>query len=57
MALFWIVHDVEGARGVRIEKSHALIFARLNAMIDGFGARSSRRMRSTRRPRSAFRNG
>ena len=24
MALFWIVHDVEGARGVRIEKSHAL---------------------------------
>ena len=37
MALFWIVHDVDGARVVRIEKSHALIFARLNAMIDGMG--------------------
>ena len=37
MALWWLVHDVDGARVVRIEESHALIFAQLNAMKDGFG--------------------
>ena len=39
MALFWIVHDVDGARVVRIEESHALIFARFKAVIDGFGGK------------------
>jgi len=37
MPLFWIVHEVGGERRVRIEEAGAEIFARLNAMIDGFG--------------------
>ena len=37
MALFWLVHEIDGARVVRIQEGGALIFARLNAMIDGFG--------------------
>jgi hypothetical protein len=37
MALFWIVHQIEGQPCVRIQEGGALIFAQLNAMIDGFG--------------------
>lgn len=39
MALFWLAHEVDGVRVVRIEEGGALIFARLNALIDGFGGR------------------
>jgi hypothetical protein len=39
MAVFWLVHEIDGERRVRIEESHAMIFARLNAMIDGFGGK------------------
>ena len=39
MPLFWLVHQVDDIRVVRLEESHALIFARLNAMIDGFNGR------------------
>jgi hypothetical protein len=37
MPLFWIVHEIDGARVVRIQQGGALIFARLNALIDDFG--------------------
>jgi hypothetical protein len=37
MGLFWLVHEIDGERRVRIEDAGAMIFARLNAMIDGFG--------------------
>ena len=37
MALFWIVHKIDGQHCVRIQDGGALIFAQLNAMIDGFG--------------------
>jgi len=37
MGLFWLVHRIDGARVIRIQKGGAMIFARLNAMIDGFG--------------------
>ena len=37
MALFWLVHELDGERIVRIQEGGALIFARLSAMIDGFG--------------------
>ena len=37
MPLFWIVHDIDGARVVRIQEGGALIFARLHAAMDGFG--------------------
>ena len=36
MALFWLVHDIDGERRVRIQEAGALIFARLHAAIDGF---------------------
>ena len=42
MGLFWLVYEVDGERCVRIEESGALIFARLNAMIDDFGGTSRR---------------
>ena len=35
--LWWLVHEIDGARVVRIQEGGALIFARLNAAIDGFG--------------------
>ena len=35
MALFWLVHDIDGERTVRIEDAGALIFARLQAAIGG----------------------
>ena len=31
------MHEIDGARVVPIQEGGALIFARLNAMIDGFG--------------------
>ena len=31
------MHEVDGERRVRIQEGNALIFARLNAVIDGFG--------------------
>ena len=37
MRRFWIVHDIKGERVVRVQDADALIFARLDAMIDGFG--------------------
>lgn len=37
MPLFWIVHEINGVRRVHIQEGSAMIFARLNAMIDGFG--------------------
>ena len=37
MALFWIVHQIDGQHCVRIQEGGALIFAQLNAMKDGFG--------------------
>ena len=37
MALFWIVHEIDGQPCVRIQEGGALIFAQLNAMKDGFG--------------------
>ena len=37
MALFWIVHKIDGQPCVRIQEGGALIFAQLNAMKDGFG--------------------
>ena len=37
MPLFWLVHEIDGTRRVRIQEGGAMIFARLNAMIDGFG--------------------
>jgi hypothetical protein len=36
MPLFWLVHDIDGERTVRIEEAGAIIFARLQAAIDGF---------------------
>ena len=36
--LFWLVHELDGARVVRIQEGGALIFARLHAAIDGFGS-------------------
>ena len=36
MPLFWIVHDMNGERRVRIQEAGALIFARLHAAIGGF---------------------
>jgi len=47
-ALFWLVHEIDGARVVRIQKGAAEIFPRLNAMINGVGARSSKPMRLTK---------
>ena len=35
--LFWLVHDIDGVRVVRIQEGNAMIFARLHATIDGFG--------------------
>ena len=35
--LFWIVHDVDGARHVFIQEASALIYARLRASFAGFG--------------------
>jgi hypothetical protein len=37
MALFWLVHEIDRPRVVRIQEDGAMIFARLHAMIDGFG--------------------
>jgi len=37
MPLYWIVHELDGERRVLIQEGGALIFARLNAMMDGFG--------------------
>jgi len=31
MALFWIVHEIDGERRIFIQEAHALIFARLKA--------------------------
>jgi hypothetical protein len=39
MGLFWLVHEIDGARVVRIQEGGAMLFARLNAMIDGFGGK------------------
>ena len=36
MALFWIVHEIDGERRIFIQEAHALIFARLKAAIAGF---------------------
>ena len=36
MALFWIVHEIDGERRIFIQKAGALIFARLKASIAGF---------------------
>jgi hypothetical protein len=36
MPLFWLVHEFDGERRVRVQEGGAMIFARLNAMIDGF---------------------
>ena len=36
MPLFWIVHDVDGARRVFVQEGSALIFARLRASFAGF---------------------
>jgi len=36
MALFWIVHEIDGERRIFIQDAHALIFARLKAAIVGF---------------------
>jgi hypothetical protein len=36
MALFWIVHEIDGKRCIFIQEAHALIFARLKAAIVGF---------------------
>ena len=36
MALFWIVHEIDGERRVFIQEGSALIFARLDAAIAGF---------------------
>ena len=36
MALFWIVHEIDGKRCVFIQEAGALIFARLKASIAGF---------------------
>ena len=40
MALFWIVHDIDGERAVMIREDTAMIFARLKAAIDGVGGPS-----------------
>ena len=37
MALFWLVHQIDGQPCVRIQEGGAQIFAQLNEMIDGFG--------------------
>jgi hypothetical protein len=34
--LFWLVHEIDGARIVTIREDSALIFARLRASMDGF---------------------
>ena len=39
MPLFWLVHKIDGEHCVRIQEGGALIFAQLNAMIDGFGGK------------------
>ena len=39
MPLFWLVHEIDRERRVRIQEGGAMIFARLNAMIDGFGGK------------------
>ena len=36
MALFWIVHEIDGERCVFIQEAGALVFARLKAAIAGF---------------------
>ena len=36
MALFWIVHEIDGKRCIFIQEAGALIFARLKASIAGF---------------------
>jgi hypothetical protein len=36
MALYWIVHEVDGKRRIFIQEAHALIFARLKASLAGF---------------------
>jgi hypothetical protein len=36
MALYWIVHEVDGKRRIFIQEAHALIFARLKASFAGF---------------------
>ena len=33
MALFWIVHEIDGERRIFIQDAHALIFARIKAGI------------------------
>jgi hypothetical protein len=43
MPLFWLVHEIDGERIVRIEESHAMIFAALNEKIDGFHRGASAR--------------
>ena len=36
MALFWLVHEVDGKRCIFIQEAHALIFARFRASVAGF---------------------
>jgi hypothetical protein len=36
MPMFWIVHDVDGARRAFIREGSALIFARLHSSFAGF---------------------
>ena len=38
MALFWIVHEIDGKRCVFIQEAGAMIFARIKASIAGFDA-------------------
>jgi hypothetical protein len=37
MALFWLVHEIDGERRVMIREDSTLIFAKVKAAIDGFG--------------------
>ena len=37
MALFWIVHEIDGERRVLIQEGSTLNFARLDAAITGLG--------------------
>jgi hypothetical protein len=39
MPLFWLVHEIDSGRTVRIEDAGAMIFARLQTTIDGIGGR------------------
>ena len=39
MALWWLVHEIEGERRVMIREDTNMFFAQVKAAIDGFGGR------------------